>query len=185
MRKTEPSLEPLMQSMQKHGLLNPIVVTAAFELVAGYRRLSAAKALGWDKIEATVIDIPNRTLALEVELEENTQRLAFSPQELDEARARLVRLRRQNAVSRFWAWLCSLWEETFDRRELRQKEKMHKNALLALLLPAGVFVVVAAAVTGKSGYISHVLHSLLDVCAFMMILLGAFFFARFWYGTRK
>ena len=46
----------LAESMQKNGLMNPIVITDKNKLVAGFRRLQAAKSLGWKTIEASVIE---------------------------------------------------------------------------------------------------------------------------------
>ena len=41
----------LAKSIQQYGLLQPIVVDAAMNLVAGERRLSACLSLGWERIE--------------------------------------------------------------------------------------------------------------------------------------
>lgn len=64
----------LAASIQKYGLLHPIVVDEAGALVAGGRRLQAVKSLGWT-------DVPVRSLGEltdaerdEIELEENLQR---------------------------------------------------------------------------------------------------------------
>ena len=39
------------------GLLHPIVVTSDNILIAGARRLAAVKALGWEEVPVTVIDL--------------------------------------------------------------------------------------------------------------------------------
>jgi ParB-like nuclease domain len=49
-RSGDPRIEPLMGSMAKYGLLNPIIVDSKNNLIAGYRRLEAARALGWKTI---------------------------------------------------------------------------------------------------------------------------------------
>ena len=46
-RNSLGDLTYLMESIGKYGLLNPITVTDNLELIAGYRRLQACKALGW------------------------------------------------------------------------------------------------------------------------------------------
>lgn len=69
----------LAVSFQKHGQLQPIVVTCGdFEgpwvLVAGFNRLTAARLLGWEEIEAVDIGEIAPLQAKEMELEENIRR---------------------------------------------------------------------------------------------------------------
>lgn len=55
--KTETDVATLMTSMSKEGLLQPIIVKkkgTKYELMAGHRRYTAAKKLGWSKIDASV-----------------------------------------------------------------------------------------------------------------------------------
>lgn len=60
----------LAQSMNEVGLLNPITILPDRRLVAGYHRLQAAKSLGWQEIEANVVDL--HTLDAELaEIDEN------------------------------------------------------------------------------------------------------------------
>lgn len=69
-------------SFQKHGQLQPIVVTldnqgvehSDWVLVAGFNRLTAARLLGWEKIEAVDIGAVTPLQAKEMELEENIRR---------------------------------------------------------------------------------------------------------------
>ena len=44
-------LDELCQSMNKYGLLNPVTINRKKILLAGFRRLEAAKVLGWQEIE--------------------------------------------------------------------------------------------------------------------------------------
>ena len=44
-------IEELAESIKRFGLLNPIIVDTNYILVAGYRRLEAAKRLGWSSID--------------------------------------------------------------------------------------------------------------------------------------
>lgn len=83
----------LSESLRKHGLLNPIVVTQENELIAGHRRLEAAKKLGWSKIPARVISEEDEADLVEMEIDENTQRKDLTSDELAEAYIRLDRLR--------------------------------------------------------------------------------------------
>jgi len=51
-----PSLGNLKVSMAKVGLTNPVILRGGerFQIVTGYRRISAARSLGWDTIDARV-----------------------------------------------------------------------------------------------------------------------------------
>jgi len=51
-----PSLENLKVSMAKVGLTNPVILSGVerFQIVTGYRRISAARSLGWETIAARV-----------------------------------------------------------------------------------------------------------------------------------
>jgi len=85
-RKEMGDLQSLADSMAEVGQLVPILITPDNVLVAGERRLSAAKLLHWDTIEALTIDpsaieIDNRV----VEAYENIHRKDFTWQEQVEA----------------------------------------------------------------------------------------------------
>ena len=78
-------LTELAASIRTNGLLQPIVVRISasrrsYELVAGERRLRAAKQLGWTDIPAQVRDVDDRSL-LVLALVENLQREELGPLE--------------------------------------------------------------------------------------------------------
>ncbi|MDO4846937.1 MAG: ParB/RepB/Spo0J family partition protein [Clostridiaceae bacterium] len=74
-------LEELAQSIRENGILQPITVRSTqdkkFELIAGERRLRAARLIGMTKIPALVIDIQQKDSAL-FALIENLQRQDLS-----------------------------------------------------------------------------------------------------------
>ena len=74
-------LEELAQSIRENGILQPITVRSTqdkkFELIAGERRLRAARLVGMTKIPALVIDIQQKDSAL-FALIENLQRQDLS-----------------------------------------------------------------------------------------------------------
>ncbi len=79
----EVSLRELADSMQQAGLLQPIAVRPAgdrFQLVAGERRLRAAKLLGWSSIPALVEEVSDLDAALRG-LVENEQHQDVNPLE--------------------------------------------------------------------------------------------------------
>jgi ParB family chromosome partitioning protein len=95
-------LQPLMDSLNARGLMNPVTVNADYELVAGHRRLESARRLGWDMIEVRVVEARDELGMLELELEENLHRLDFTALELSQALARLEKLRNPGFLRRIW-----------------------------------------------------------------------------------
>jgi len=91
-RKDLGDLTSLIDSLRKHGLMNPVVVTKNNELIAGHRRIESAKVLGWKSIDVVVRDKISELEKLELEIEENVARKDFSGDELEDARARLAAL---------------------------------------------------------------------------------------------
>jgi ParB family chromosome partitioning protein len=80
-------MEELVQSIREKGIIQPILVRpkgAGYELIAGERRLRAAKSLNLNEIPVIVKDVPDRD-SLEIALIENIQRQELNP--IEEARA--------------------------------------------------------------------------------------------------
>lgn len=76
------SLQELVDSIKKVGLLNPIVVRTndmqSFEIVAGNRRFNACKILGWRKITCHIVEMDEKE-AFEISIIENVQRQTLTP----------------------------------------------------------------------------------------------------------
>jgi len=91
-RKEIVGIEELAASIQEFGLLNPITVMwddglMSYRLLAGFRRLSATKMLGWDEIDVRITSPADAREILRIEIIENEQREAFTHTEkLDFAR---------------------------------------------------------------------------------------------------
>ena len=80
-------LEELAASIREHGVLQPVLVTETldgYQLVAGERRVRAARLVGLERIPALVRQLADRA-QLEVALVENVQRADLDP--IDEALA--------------------------------------------------------------------------------------------------
>jgi ParB family chromosome partitioning protein len=78
-RKDIGDISTLAESIKRHGLLHPIVITGTDKtLVAGYRRLRAALALGWEEIPVNEIEIED---LLSAERDENEIRKDLTPTE--------------------------------------------------------------------------------------------------------
>ncbi len=82
----DEELAELAQSIEKNGLLQPLLVRPAprtlgkYELVAGERRLRAVQKLGWKEVSAVTREVDDDTL-LVLALVENLQREALNPME--------------------------------------------------------------------------------------------------------
>jgi ParB family chromosome partitioning protein len=113
-RKDLGNLEPLQQSISQVGLINPVLIDEQGKLVAGYRRLSACRNLGWEEIDATVVTLEGDELQmLEVEVAENLHRKDFTPDEIlatQKRREQIIESRRKKGwFERFWLWLKNLF----------------------------------------------------------------------------
>jgi ParB family chromosome partitioning protein len=112
-RKDLGNIEALADSMQRFGLLNPISITRKNVLIAGGRRLEAARKLGWRTINAVVVEIPSRISRLEFEVEENLQRQDFSPEELRAVTKELNRIKHPGLFRKIWNGLVRLVKKLF------------------------------------------------------------------------
>ena len=119
-RKNLGDLSSLMESMRKHGLLNPIVINNRNELVAGHRRTEAARRLGWTTIEARIVDNDEDVDLVEMEIEENTQRKNLTTDELAEAYLRLDRMRHPSLFTRIWRAIAKFFRRLFGRDARRR-----------------------------------------------------------------
>jgi ParB family transcriptional regulator, chromosome partitioning protein len=87
LRREIGTIDRLMSSIERNGLLQPIIVRPrgdTFEVVAGNRRLAACKALKIKKVPCLVVELDDRR-AYEASLVENLQRRTLDA--IDEAGA--------------------------------------------------------------------------------------------------
>ena len=101
-RKEMGDLEALADSMNHIGQISPIVITEKNVLLAGGRRLEAAKRLGWRTINAIIAKLPDGVTMLEVEIEENKQRRDFTPEESARAMKKLYWQKHPGFFRRLW-----------------------------------------------------------------------------------
>lgn len=86
------SLTELVDSIREQGILEPLVVAktpAGYQLIAGERRLRAAKILGYEKVPV-VVKITTPQGILEMSIVENVQREDLNPIERALAYKRLI-----------------------------------------------------------------------------------------------
>jgi ParB family transcriptional regulator, chromosome partitioning protein len=81
LREVSSNLEELAESIRQYGLLQPIVVrpkSTGYEVVAGNRRLAAAKLMKLRKLSCHIIELSDKE-AYEVGLVENLQHKTMNP----------------------------------------------------------------------------------------------------------
>ena len=100
---TDEKLRDLAQSIRRYGILQPLVVTkkeavtdigdmsARYELIAGERRLRAAKLAGLSEIPAVIrADVTEDNIRLELAMIENLEREDLNPIDRAQAFKRLI-----------------------------------------------------------------------------------------------
>ncbi|MDR0312848.1 MAG: ParB N-terminal domain-containing protein [Treponema sp.] len=112
-RKELGDISSLAESLKKYGQINPIVITKKNVLIAGERRLEAAKSLGWKTINAVVADVSGSLEKLEYEAEENFQRLAFTPEETADAVKKIQHLRNPGFFKRILNAIIDFFKRLF------------------------------------------------------------------------
>jgi len=92
LRMDDAALASLAESIRQHGVIQPILVTETIDgytLVAGERRVRAARIAGLERIPATVRQLADRQ-QLELALVENLQREDLDPMEAAHAYRQLM-----------------------------------------------------------------------------------------------
>ncbi|AEF86472.1 transcriptional repressor protein KorB [Treponema primitia ZAS-2] len=112
-RKDLGDIAALAESMKRFGQMSPIVLNNKNVLIAGGRRLEAARYLGWRTINAVVMDINDKLSKLEYEVEENLQRRDFTPDEIALASERINRLRNPKFFRRIWNAVVKFFKRLF------------------------------------------------------------------------
>jgi len=112
-RKDMGDIAALADSMKRFGQISPILITKNNVLIAGGRRLEAARSLGWSTINAVVAEIPDEVSKLEYELEENIQRRNFSQTETIEAAKRIYSLRNPSLFRRIITAIAGFFRRLF------------------------------------------------------------------------
>lgn len=96
----EESLKELAASIREFGILQPLIILkidketengtdVEYQLVAGERRLMAAKMIGLERVPAIIKRLANKTDQMEIAIVENLQRQNLDPIETARAYARL------------------------------------------------------------------------------------------------
>lgn len=117
----------LRDSISKLGLLNPIVIDENDRLVAGYRRLTACRELGWREVDVRIVAFEGDLLReLDAEVAENVFRKDFTLAEverIEQRRRRIIRMMRGNIFQRIWRWLLRIF-----RRRPKNAESVRERS---------------------------------------------------------
>lgn len=177
-RKDLGDLETLKDSLRRYGLLSPITINTRNELVAGQRRLESAKQLGWTTITANVVDAEDKIGQLEMELEENTQRLPFTDEELLAGYNALEKLKNPPLFSRIMNGIKNFFTCCNEKSEQIREEKISKSFKFALLLPIGIISVIVFSILYKTSVISGIVRAFIDVINVCLMGCGLIFTIR-------
>ncbi|MFM1653491.1 ParB/RepB/Spo0J family partition protein [Brevibacillus sp. B_LB10_24] len=126
------TLKELTESIKEHGIIQPLVVRKSikgFELVAGERRLRAAKDAGLKKVPV-VEKVYTDLQLMEIALIENLQRDNLNPLEEAEAYQKLIEH-------------CSLTQEALAQKVGKSRPHV-ANILRLLQLPDGIRALVSS-----------------------------------------
>ena len=80
--RTDTDVTALKKSIESVGVIHPVTVNGKGELLAGARRLQAARELGWTEIPAQVVEKDELVQEL-ISIDENLVRTPLSPLELE------------------------------------------------------------------------------------------------------
>ena len=112
-RKDDGDIESLAESLKQYGQISPIVINKNNVLIAGGRRLKAAKLLGWRTISAVVLESDTELERLELEVEENVQRRDFNMDEVAEASQKIYRLKNPGFFRQIWRAIVRFFRRLF------------------------------------------------------------------------
>lgn len=97
----DAGIPALADSIKRLGLINPITINAEGMLIAGYRRLQAAKFNGMPSVDVHVIDtLGDMVIETEIEGEENLQRKQMTKSETAIYAATLASVKAEAATKR-------------------------------------------------------------------------------------
>lgn len=99
-RKDLGDISALVANISELGLLYPIIVNKQYQLLAGERRLTACRELGWTDIPAIIMDTADAERELAVEFAENRYRKDFNREEIVDAGIQMERIESIKAEER-------------------------------------------------------------------------------------
>lgn len=96
-RKDMGDIDALAKSIKEVGLLQPIVISETYDLIAGQRRLEACKSLGWSEIPVSIVNLED---IVKGEHAENAFRKDFTVTEMVAIKRAIEPIEREQAEER-------------------------------------------------------------------------------------
>jgi ParB family chromosome partitioning protein len=112
-RQDMGDIPALAESMRRCGQITPVLISKNNVLIAGERRLEAARSLGWRTINAVIAETSEPLTLLEMEVEENIQRRDFTAEEEACALRKLYRMRNPGFFRRLWNAIRDFFKKLF------------------------------------------------------------------------
>lgn len=97
-------IDDMAESLDRYGLIQPVVINENNQLIAGERRIRGAERLGWTEIDVVYKETLSQDILHELELEENIKRRQMSWQELCLATANIHYLKKRRAALDSNSW---------------------------------------------------------------------------------
>ena len=116
-RKNSGDIESLAESLKRYGQISPIIISKKKVLIAGGRRLEAAKHLGWRTINAVIYESAGELRQLELEIEENIQRMDFNIEEVADATRKIYRLQNPGFFRKILVVIVRFFKKLFRVEE--------------------------------------------------------------------
>ena len=133
----DPEFEELLENVRVYGVLEPIIVrptpSGKFEVVAGERRLAAAKKAGLAQIPGTLKELTDEE-ALVIQFTENLHRKDWTEEEKTRALGELAKRTRWNVqqiadkLKRSERWVYKYLPEEFKNKEMSDLGKLGGEA---------------------------------------------------------
>ncbi len=184
-RKDVGDLSGLKDSLRRYGLLNPITVNSRHELIAGERRLEAAKALGWERIDVNVVDISDKVSLLEMELEENNVRIPFTDDELLDGYAQLEKLRNPKAFRRFLNMILDFFLGPVELTKPQREQKIKTSGKTSFIGVFGILLVITSGILSGKNLLSDTVSRVLTFTGILAIAAGIIFTVRYFLLRRN
>jgi ParB family transcriptional regulator, chromosome partitioning protein len=103
----------LKDSLVSVGLINPIILNDDLELLAGYRRYTAANELGWENIECRIISTESELEKFMIEADENIIRKEFTHDELIKINKKIDELK-MNKIMKILKKISQFFNKIFN-----------------------------------------------------------------------
>lgn len=129
--RLDSDVDLLAKSIEQVGLIHPLSINKKNELIAGGRRYSAVKALGWDEVEVTFVDRSNLEQEL-ISIDENLVRKTLDKLQFEKCLNRGREIYEELNPSASKVSLSTKKLSTAEKTEVKEKEEADKTSYAAV-----------------------------------------------------